>query len=714
MLCRALLLITLCCSTQGLDVKGYEGGTALLLIDSSFPQFDWNKDLSLVIVRESGKVVPVLQWTMETFLQTAGIVFDQFDGRMSLIPGAQGHPHMPYAVQITNMRPDDSVTDGYFQFRQPGGAEGQRMNFNVFAITVTASPNPATIGQQVTLTCSVDGGRPDSFTWTRDGQTIPGTQNAHGNLIATFTVGPNSGGSYVCEVSGSVGQGQKSIMLQIDSTMATTVATPFSTPITTASTTTPLVSPSIMEAFSSGMFSKPKTVTPASQSGAKPVQQPNLPRDSQGFGTGSIIACVLGVLILVLIAIIGGCFWKRRKKSNPTSEENAVNGNTGQQQPMILHQVNEFDAGTRAPIDPHQLSLPIQVSSLRSSYEEEQNTINSRRPLLPKKMPNLHTSNHPSQSGHLDEAEDVLLSTPTPANSLPDQSIHLNEVASLNNGAAAPQASEDNTDPKAASSARPVERSTEQRSPTNVRPTFSDASRSVSLDESTATVPHSLRSDQPNSRRCPSLQDMISYSTGSETTQDNIPTNLTKLSSNGQNKKPQYQPKKAASSGNSTQPKSGSRTSLGTRMEDTMEENGGGGQVSNQEGQRSRVSTSDVRELSLSGNEVATTIDQMIRKVLVDEGHLDIPYHKFTELCLQLYNTQNNWKILADRLGLTNGDILLIDNCSTQHNLLAAEIVLRHWQRTSRRDRTNPCTVQNLRTILQDMGRADLVDLLQK
>ncbi|KAI8505812.1 hypothetical protein Bbelb_161650 [Branchiostoma belcheri] len=703
--------------------QGYEGGTALLPL-SSFPQFDAGKDLYLDIVRESGDT-RVLEWTARTLLWTAFVNSTQFKGRMSLIRGP-GHPGLPHAVEIRNTRPDDSVTDGYFQFRQPGGTEGQEMGLRVFAITVTASPNPATIGQQVTLTCSVDGGRPDSFTWTHDGQVIPGTQNAHGNLIATFTVGPNSGGSYVCEVSdGSIGQGQKSIMLQTDSTMTTTTATPFSTPrITTAfaSTTAPPVSSSAVEAFSSGMFSKPKTtVTSASQTlGVKPVQQTNLPRDGQGFGTAGIIACVFGVLILVLIAMFGGCFWKRRKKSNPTSEENAVNGNTGQQQqqPMILHHVNEFDAGTRAPIDPHQLSLPIQVSSLRSSYEEEQNTINSRRPLLPKKRPTLDTSNHPSQSGHLDEAEDVLLSTPTPANSLPVQSTHIDEVASLNNGAAAPQASEDNTDPKAASSTRPVERSIEQRSPTNARQTFSDASRSVSLDESTATVPHSLRSDQPNSRRCPSLEDMISYDTGSETTQNNIPTNPTKLSSNGQNKKPQHQPKKATSCRESTctQPKSGSRTSLETRMEDTMEENSRDGQVSNQEGQRSRsrVSASDLRELSLSGNEVATTIDQMIRKVLVDEGHLDIPYHKFSELCLQLYNTQNNWKILADRLGLTNGDILLIDNCSTQHNLLAAEIVLRHWQRTSRRDRTNPCTVQNLRTILQDMGRADLVDLLQK
>eukprot|EP00058_Branchiostoma_floridae_P021905 XP_002607395.1 hypothetical protein BRAFLDRAFT_69806 [Branchiostoma floridae] len=419
------------------------------------------------------------------------------------------------------------------------------------------------------------------------------------------------------------------------------------------------------------------TVTASQTPGMKQVEQPNSSRENHSFSTEAImIACVLGGLSLVLVgAMVGIWFWFWRRNSTE---------------------------GTRTMIDSCQSSPPVQASSLCSSYEEEQNNINLRRPPMPRIRPSLHARGSPFQ---LDGAMSVLATTP--ANRLPDHII--------NNEAISPQFSDDNTNPKAVSSGRPIHRATGTSSPDINTQKFTDASRSMSSDGSTATEPHSLLSGprQLNSRNCPQLEDMISYSTGTEPTQNGVSTDPTKCPYSGQIKK-QNHLNKATPSREATRQNGGFRATMETMMEDTIAEDGGGGQVSNREGRR--VDVSELRAMSLNGNQVATTIDRMLRKFPMTEGNLDIPYQKFSELCLQLYNTHNNWKVLADRLGLTSGDILLIDNCSAQHNLPAAEIVLRHWQRTARHDKTSstPCTLQNLRTILQDMGRADLVSMLNK
>jgi len=81
--------------------------------------------------------------------------------------------------------------------------------------------------------------------------------------------------------------------------------------------------------------------------------------------------------------------------------------------------------------------------------------------------------------------------------------------------------------------------------------------------------------------------------------------------------------------------------------------------------------------------------------------YLTYMYVKCTERSIIMYPT-----------GLTVEDVVLIDNCSAQHGLLAAEIVLRHWQRIADQDGMIPCNLHNLQGVLGDMGREDLVEML--
>ncbi|KAI8497474.1 hypothetical protein Bbelb_247800, partial [Branchiostoma belcheri] len=207
--------------------------------------------------------------------------------------------------------------------------------------------------------------------------------------------------------------------------------------------------------------------------------------------------------------------------------------------------------------------------------------------------------------------------------------------------------------------------------------------QSLSSDGSSFSQPHTLRSSLPHSRgfRLQSLADMISSSSG------------------------ESQP----SRGYEEETREGRVRSTGTFTEDIMRRPA-------LPGYRDRHSNINVRALSLSERKVATTIDLMIKKRLVDRGNLGIPYHKFSDLCLQLYNTGSNWKLLAGKLGFSVGDVDVIDNCSAHHGLLAAEIVLRHWQRTAGQAGTSmiPCNLQNLQRILVDMERNDLFNRITK
>ncbi|XP_035659388.1 uncharacterized protein LOC118404423 [Branchiostoma floridae] len=324
--CGILLLLCCCTCVHGEDVQGFEGGTVLFSL-TSFPEFDETKRLELTIVRSDGTNQTVLDWPAGFVVDMAS-VSEQFRGRMSLISSGEPGQHQgPAAVRITDLRPSDAVTGGYFQFRQPGVAPGPRMELRVFAITVSASPNPATIGQKVAITCSVDDGSPDSFTWTHEdtGQTIQGTQNPQGSsYTAEFTAIPDSAGSYVCSVSGTIGQGRKNIRLQVGDAMVTAVTTPTSAAMTTIMTT-----PSVGAMATHPSTSRTPVPTEEKFSttkldrtlGLEAVQQPNPSGESEGLNTEAIIACVLGgVIFIIVIAAVVVLVWFRKRRKRETEE----------------------------------------------------------------------------------------------------------------------------------------------------------------------------------------------------------------------------------------------------------------------------------------------------------------------------------------------------------------------------------------------------------
>ncbi|XP_019628581.1 PREDICTED: uncharacterized protein LOC109473115 [Branchiostoma belcheri] len=251
---------------------------------------------------------------------------------------------------------------------------------------------------------------------------------------------------------------------------------------------------------------------------------------------------------------------------------------------------------------------------------------------------------------------------------------------------------------KSASRSTSMERATHPKSVASSRQREDGVPRrSVSLDESTPSEPHTLCSSLPDSVSCPELDEMIS----GKSTAKKEPE---KEEACGQQR-----------SASKRKEEMGAKAGLVGSME-TIEEDTAHILVKKKPppGNQSGKESLDVEALSLGGNKVATTIVQMIRKQLVVRGHLDLPYLTFSDLCLRLYNTGSNWKVLAGKLGLTVEDVELIDSCSAQHGLLAAEIVIRHWQRTADQDGAASCNLRNLRGILTDMGRRDLVDMLKK
>ncbi|XP_066269109.1 uncharacterized protein [Branchiostoma lanceolatum] len=312
------ILLFLSCCAHGEDVQGFEGGTVLLNITSSRefdqpPWFDETKSLNLMIVESDGTAETILDWPTGFVVAMADVHSEQFKARMSLISyGLPGQHRGPSAVKITDLRPGDALTDGrYFQFRQPGDARGPPMELRVFAITVSASPNPAAIGQTVALTCSVEGGSPDRFIWTHEetGQTTSETRDPQGkSYTAEFTVKPDSEGSYICTVSGSIGQGRKSIDLHVGAAM-----------ITTATTSHTLASSVLVP--TAEKFSTTKTSMHYWTLGTKPVQQSA--KESDKVSTEAIIACVFGGLILMIIVavvVVVALFLRRKRREREIEE----------------------------------------------------------------------------------------------------------------------------------------------------------------------------------------------------------------------------------------------------------------------------------------------------------------------------------------------------------------------------------------------------------
>ncbi|XP_035659607.1 uncharacterized protein LOC118404559 [Branchiostoma floridae] len=291
---------------------------------------------------------------------------------------------------------------------------------------------------------------------------------------------------------------------------------------------------------------------------------------------------------------------------------------------------------------------------------------------------------------------------PRASDNTPDRVLHLKEETSPEIIPRASQVANKRCNCKSALSSTSPDKATRPKALATARQR-EDVRRSVSLDESTHSEPHSLCSNLPDSVSCPGLDEMIS---GKSVTRKEPQAPRVSTPREGRCEERRLPSDHHDNTGRKAQP--GLFGSMETITEDTAHIVKKKTPVGNQNGRTSL----NVEALSLGGNKVATTIVQMIKKQLVDKTHFDLPYSKFSALCLRLYNTGSNWKILAGKLGLTVEDVLLIDNCSAQHGLLAAEIVLRHWQRTAGQDGTAPCNLHNLQGILVDMGREDLVEML--
>ncbi|XP_078665532.1 uncharacterized protein LOC144907958 isoform X2 [Branchiostoma floridae x Branchiostoma belcheri] len=123
----------------------------------------------------------------------------------------------------------------------------------------------------------------------------------------------------------------------------------------------------------------------------------------------------------------------------------------------------------------------------------------------------------------------------------------------------------------------------------------------------------------------------------------------------------------------------------------------------------------DVNSLREKGDEVAITIDLMLKKVPLKTDHLKLSVAKLTSLYINLsYSGSkiNDWKMFAGELGLTVQNVQVIDSCSSQHNRQPAEIVIYHWQRMADRQGSVPCNEQKLRELLTNIGRLDLIAIL--
>ncbi|KAI8490096.1 hypothetical protein Bbelb_321660 [Branchiostoma belcheri] len=121
----------------------------------------------------------------------------------------------------------------------------------------------------------------------------------------------------------------------------------------------------------------------------------------------------------------------------------------------------------------------------------------------------------------------------------------------------------------------------------------------------------------------------------------------------------------------------------------------------------------DVDSLREKGDEVAITIDLMLKKVPLKTDHLGLSVSKLRDLFINLsYSGSNDWKIFAGELGLTAQNVQVIDSCSSQHHLKAAEIVIYHWQRMADRQGSVPCNEQKLRELLTKIERYDLIAIL--
>ncbi|XP_078674216.1 uncharacterized protein LOC144912609 isoform X2 [Branchiostoma floridae x Branchiostoma belcheri] len=440
---------------------------------------------------------------------------------------------------------------------------------------------------------------------------------------------------------------------------------------------------------------------------ASGIQQNDSPKDHEVFTMGVIMSCAFGGLVFLCVVVITVWVYRKRKASPRTSQfqlqelGTSLSGdvNAPLQEtslPILLPEdsIQTLDTGLATDTDPTRsaVSFPVQVSSVHPCQQEP--NFNPRLPI----MVSLKTTTPQQRVGHLESAalRERKQTSPKVAatDTTPDRILHLHEETPPKDKPKAIKRCECESDfgstdgatrPKAVANSRQRE----------------DVRRSVSLDESIPSEPHTLCSSLPDVVRCPLLEEMIS---GISTAEKGPETQR-----EGPGEGMCEEKRSPSKCKEETGPKTGLAVSMETIVEDTALLVKKKPPLGNQRGKASL----DAEALSLGGNKVATTIVQMIKKQLVVKGHFGLPYHTFSDLCLRLYCTGNNWKVLAGKLGHTVEDVVLIDSCSAQHGLLAAEVVLRHWQRTADQDGTTSCNLRNLQDFLTDMGRKDLVEMLK-
>lgn len=113
-------------------------------------------------------------------------------------------------------------------------------------------------------------------------------------------------------------------------------------------------------------------------------------------------------------------------------------------------------------------------------------------------------------------------------------------------------------------------------------------------------------------------------------------------------------------------------------------------------------------------SDLSITVQTKLQDTNLGVGEVfDLTQEQLLELqvLLSLVPAQNNWKDLAEYIGLVSQDITVIEHFCYTYRLLAAEIVLSHWVLQEKRGKllNRRCTRHNLLAYLEDMGREDIL-----
>ncbi|XP_038064709.1 uncharacterized protein LOC119735087 isoform X2 [Patiria miniata] len=94
---------------------------------------------------------------------------------------------------------------------------------------------------------------------------------------------------------------------------------------------------------------------------------------------------------------------------------------------------------------------------------------------------------------------------------------------------------------------------------------------------------------------------------------------------------------------------------------------------------------------------------------------MGLPHSDWVKFCLNCdidksnYGA-NNWKGLADQLGLSGSDIILIDDFSCRYKKKPTEVILAYWEKQAHP--TRPFNKTELITMLHELDRQDLLDIV--